>query len=196
MKNIFQDITIKYTRDQYLADEVTHQEYYSQFCGEFFTNLIKETMYEELDKLTSLDMSEIKISNWSGTAIMLMTHYRPPIDKLFESAGDITSQAGLVCLLKRSARIYLYKTKYFQSNDLDDLLEKVSSEYEMLRTLYMFYYNVPTCIHKEEHKQKAFEIYKHEIKILENNLTKIQVDTARIQALNILEITNRAINRQ
>lgn len=194
MKNMFHDITIKHTRNQYLANEVSHQEYYSQFCGEFFINFIKENYAEKLKKLESLDMSEIKLSDWSGSAIAFMTYYRPSIDKLFESAGDITSQAGLVCLLKTAARIYLQKTKYFTQKEVHDLLDGVNSELDMLKILYIFYFNAPNN-ERNELRQLAFEVYKNEIELIKKDLSEDKIETARIQALTFLEYTNKSVNR-
>jgi hypothetical protein len=195
MKNLFHDITIKYTRNQYLANEVTHQEYYSQFCGEFFINFIKENYGEKLNQLKSLDMSEIELSDWSGSAIAFMNHYRPSIDELFESAGDIVSQAGLVCLLKTAARIYLQKTKYFTEKEVHDLLDGAHSEFDMLKILYIFYFNAPNN-EAHELKKLAFQVYKNEIEEIKKRLSQDKIETARIQALTFLEYTNKSVNRE
>lgn len=197
MSPIFDDIKIKYTRKQFMDREVTKKQYYGQFYGEFFEGFIKSCMKEELDNLNTDDVSAIELSVWDSNVHWLLTTRREELQELFSKVGvDSIAHVDVLCTIKEAARIYLKKTKYFTQKEVCDLLDGVNSEFEMLKTLYLFYFNAPVEVEEDEMKNFAFELYIGEIEQIKKRLSEDKVETAKIQALTLLQYTKKLINRE
>jgi hypothetical protein len=95
------------TRQQYIDGDVSHEDYYAQFCTEWGQRLVVATIGEErLRSEFAKDehLNGIPLSQWDVIGLKInTTMLRVKLDM----AGDSVTQAGLVCIAKQNARIAL-----------------------------------------------------------------------------------------
>jgi hypothetical protein len=88
-----------FTRQDYMADKCTHEQYYAQFINAAGIEMVKKSQaYKTLIKKGSKDVSLVEVGVWdligtAGEAVNLM-----------KTLGDNWSLAGAVCINKAIAR--------------------------------------------------------------------------------------------
>lgn len=93
------EFNVKYTRQQYLAGECTHAEYY----GQFVTDGKKRILHRLEDKIKRSNdphFNDIPLKQWDQLAPAIY----PTLSKQMKETGDCLSLAGAVCVLKEAAR--------------------------------------------------------------------------------------------
>lgn len=91
------------TREQYLNDECSHRDYYSQFVPDGWPEAIslmvgKKRLMKAVDDES---LNSIPLSAWGST--------RAPLgaSQLMEKAGDYLTLSGIVCINKEAARQWI-----------------------------------------------------------------------------------------
>lgn len=80
----------RFTREQYIAKECTHREYYSQFvCDEYMARVKHMVLGASLEC-------------WDRVAMLLLKS--PRIHSLMKEVGDKITLAGAVCIMKEAKR--------------------------------------------------------------------------------------------
>jgi hypothetical protein len=100
---------MQYTRAQYMSNEVSHEEYYSQFVADFFLRLVAQAFGG--DNLRQAfqqdkDFNTIPLQRWDVLTLWVENHSKP----LVKEAGDVWSLSKGVCILKQAARMYVENT--------------------------------------------------------------------------------------
>jgi hypothetical protein len=88
-----------FTRQDYMADKCTHEQYYAQFINAAGIEMVKKSQaYKTLIKKGSKDVSMVEVGVWDliGTAGESVN--------LMKTLGDNWSLAGAVCINKAIAR--------------------------------------------------------------------------------------------
>jgi hypothetical protein len=93
----------EFTRQQYLNNECSHREYYSQLVTKEILNAVSRRF--GIDKLKAAIQEDERLNNiplaaWDGLAENFHLGLRP----IFKSLGDFYSLAGGVCVMKEAAR--------------------------------------------------------------------------------------------
>lgn len=106
-----------YTRQQYLANECSYDQYYSQFVTEAILQTVERKF--TLSRLQSAYLegvlfNSIPLKEWDGLSSVILLFNRSVGTKLKE-AGDFFSVATGVCILKAAAKILVER-----SNNKDD----------------------------------------------------------------------------
>lgn len=97
-----------YTRQDYLNNNCTHQEYYNQFVDDDIKKIVLNYFgYSKIKKSYAEDknLNNIPLQSWDNLAIRL--NFREE----FKKYGDFESLAGKVCILKNAARQIITKNK-------------------------------------------------------------------------------------
>lgn len=80
----------KFTRAQYMAEECTHRQYYSQFiCDEYMARVKNMVLRASLEEWDRISMSLLHSSR---------------IHSLMKEVGDIITLSGAVCIMKEAKR--------------------------------------------------------------------------------------------
>ena len=90
-----------HTRQDYLDNKCTHEDYYSQFVNDHIKNiLLSQFGLSELKKAYSKDqyLNTIELYKWDNLAIFVNCA------KQLKECNDYSTLAGKVCILKESAR--------------------------------------------------------------------------------------------
>lgn len=95
------ETTTEFTRKQYLNNECTHSEYYSQFVTESTRDLVKRTF--GIDNLISAfendkHFNSIPLYKWDRIAGAIGSSLR------MRELGDTLTQSGQICILKEAAK--------------------------------------------------------------------------------------------
>lgn len=92
-------MTIKYTRKQYMNDECSHHEYYSQFVTGNTLNTVAERIgIERIKSSTCERFSDISLKEWDDLPLIANGN-------LLSEAGENRSLSTFVCINKSAARI-------------------------------------------------------------------------------------------
>jgi len=91
-----------YTRQDYLANKCTHQQYYGQFVGQPEREAVKVKFGSRLFTSTDSSFNDIGLSAWD--ALAQFSPRRSIWRQGLQAAGDWLSLAGMVCILKEAAR--------------------------------------------------------------------------------------------
>lgn len=90
-----------FTRQQYLKNECTHEQYYQQFITEevvdrvgFYIGLVI------LDQSKDEHLNDIPLKNWDAIPINGLG-----ISEKLRACGDFLTDAGKVCILKMAGKI-------------------------------------------------------------------------------------------
>lgn len=99
-----------YSRQQYLNNVISHEDYYNQFIEEGkslgfdFVDDVKLYYFDQISK-SGGDMSKIKLSSWDGfSQCYLQGPLRWDTKKLFEKFGTYPTLSEMVCILKSAGR--------------------------------------------------------------------------------------------
>lgn len=80
----------RFTREQYMAKECTHRQYYSQFiCDEYIAQMKHMVLRASLEE-------------WDRVSMYLLHSSR--IHSLMEEVGDKITLSGAVCIMKEAKR--------------------------------------------------------------------------------------------
>jgi hypothetical protein len=90
----------KYTRQQYINKECTHEQYYSQFVDTGILQTVKTLSMKSLVEGKDEHFNNIPLQTWDRMAALVPLH----IGKKLRELGDGISLAGAVCILKEAAR--------------------------------------------------------------------------------------------
>ncbi len=92
------------TRKQYLNQEVTHREYYSQFVTNGIKSIVSGSIGKDRIKNSNdKHLNDIPLSLWDGVAHQIQ-QTPSQLGKRMDEAGDYCTLAGLVCIAKEAAR--------------------------------------------------------------------------------------------
>lgn len=98
MKNLTNTRT-EFTRKQYLNNDCTHREYYSQFVTDGYKNAIKSFIgLENLMQSKDKNLNDIPLNKWDNAPLTTGVN-----QKMLE-LGDYLTLAGKVCIAKEAAR--------------------------------------------------------------------------------------------
>jgi hypothetical protein len=95
-----------YTRQQYLANECTHDEYYRQFVDDFILHIVEQVFTLPVLRTAYAEdpvFNTIPLKRWD-TLTSTIFYYSKCQDKLKQS-GDTFSLGTGVCILKAAAKI-------------------------------------------------------------------------------------------
>lgn len=87
------------TRKAYLDQQVSHDQYYSQFVTPAIREAVANRFPVELLRSAGEHLNGIELAHWDN----LGERFHPLISKMLRSAGDFLSLAGVVCILKQAA---------------------------------------------------------------------------------------------
>lgn len=91
-----------YTRQQYMANEVTHQEYYGQFCSDSVIRLVTDRIgKDQILRSTNPHFNDIPLKQWDNLEPVIRMMVGSSIRKL---NGQV-SLSDCVCVAKAAARI-------------------------------------------------------------------------------------------
>lgn len=96
------------TRKAYMNGEVTHNEYYAQFCHQYIIDYVVNTFgAEKLKKAYSEDtnLNNIPLNRWDSLAFGLKMDSDLMRQIATANGSGGVSQSDLVCTLKCAARI-------------------------------------------------------------------------------------------
>lgn len=89
-----------YTREQYLNDECTHEQYYSQFVDFDTKQYVKSRIgLDKILKSNDEHFNDIPLKNWETCCVSVEA-----VEAL-KAAGDTWSLSGRVCIAKAAAKI-------------------------------------------------------------------------------------------
>jgi len=88
------------TRTEYLNNQSTHHEYYSQFVSNNTINLVKYFLGDLIHKSTDKNFNDIPLEKWDNLSLIMEV----PKNKMKE-CGEIVSLGTKVCTLKAAAKI-------------------------------------------------------------------------------------------
>ena len=97
-----------FTRQDYLNNNCTHQEYYNQFVNDDIKKIVLNHFgYNKIKKSYSEDknLNNIPLQSWDNLAYFL--NFREE----FKKYGDFESLASKVCILKNAARQIITENK-------------------------------------------------------------------------------------
>jgi len=96
------------TRTQYMSNEVTHDEFYSQFVTPSLISMIKNRIGRSRI-LTSTDrhFNDIPLREWDALVQFVRTSVGSKISRANEGGG--TSISDCICVLKQAARLIKQK---------------------------------------------------------------------------------------
>ena len=104
---------VKFTRQQYMDNECTHEQYYRQFvtaamkrevANTFGVDRILRAMDQDAKKG---NLNAIPLAEWDRVGL----RFRAVLHAPMREAGDGISLAGLVCVMKQAARMLVEKSK-------------------------------------------------------------------------------------
>lgn len=91
--------SVKFTRQQLLDAECTHQQYYEQFLSLISVQTVIENIgADRILESTHPHFSDIDLSEWEQIGSWLPAN--------FQAAGDTRTISGDVCLAKAAANLY------------------------------------------------------------------------------------------
>lgn len=93
-------MNITFTRQQYLNNECTHREYYSQFVTKGIKQRLRSTLKSSALK-AGMDKHFNNIPLYFWDNFMPVVPYE--ILKKIQSCGDYYTLSGIVCILKEAA---------------------------------------------------------------------------------------------
>jgi len=97
---------MKYSRQQYMNNEVSHADYYRQFVTPEIKTMVRDRIgVDRLLRSTDEHLNDIPLSNWDALAGR-HSGYRQTLN-----AGDDNSLATQVCVLKQAARMIIEENK-------------------------------------------------------------------------------------
>lgn len=88
------------TRKQYMDNDATHDQYYSQFVDHDTKQYVKSSI--GLDKILASNdehFNDIPLKRWDCCCVSIEAI------EMLKAAGDTWSQSGRVCIAKAAARI-------------------------------------------------------------------------------------------
>jgi hypothetical protein len=94
------------TRQQYMDNEITHQQYYGQFVDEHIIKLVIDTFGSyplKYEFQRDENFNDIPLQRWDALSYAIVRKVTP----LLREAGDFYSLAGGVCILKQAARMHV-----------------------------------------------------------------------------------------
>ncbi len=91
-----------FTRKEYLNRNCTHREYYSQFVTDGIKQIVKMDLGDKIIKSEDEHFNDIPLKLWDNLGSLLVS--QPFIHRRMKERGDYLTKAGLVCILKESAR--------------------------------------------------------------------------------------------
>ena len=95
-----------FERKMYLAEVITHREYYGQFVTDAVRELVKNTFGIAALKAASSSekgLSSISLAKWDHLVSTSLKHHSD-VQSMLKIAGDYLTLAGGVCLLKEAAQ--------------------------------------------------------------------------------------------
>jgi hypothetical protein len=87
------------TRKQYMAHEVTHEQFYGQFVTPDILNAVELHLGVEIARSTDAHFNDVPLWKWDFLPIR-----QKAIIEAIRDAGDYPSKAGFVCIAKEAAR--------------------------------------------------------------------------------------------
>jgi len=87
-----------YTRKDYMSNKCTHEEYYRQLVTQGIRDHVVRAIPDAIAKSTDPNFNDIPLATWDR-----ISAYSVPSAE-FKKLGDISSQAGVICVLKEAAR--------------------------------------------------------------------------------------------
>ncbi len=93
-----------FTRQDYLHNKCTHEEYYAQFVDENVKRIVSLRFTEKELKESGGAFDGIPLPVWDVLASWISPPERAKIRALLKERGDLPSKAGYVCILKEAAR--------------------------------------------------------------------------------------------
>lgn len=91
-----------YTRQQYMANEVTHQEYYGQFCSNSVIRLVTDRIgMDQILRSTNPHFNDIPLNQWDNLEPVI----RMMVGSTLQKLNGQVSLSDCVCVAKAAARI-------------------------------------------------------------------------------------------
>ena len=94
----------KTERQRYLDDEVTHDDYYAGIARDLHLRIGADLM-ARVRKSKDKHFNDIRLSVWDNIGLCYLDDHAARA--AFKARGDLWSRAGMVCALKRQAKLQL-----------------------------------------------------------------------------------------